>query len=76
MAKRYQTFAKVGVQNIKSFNERPKVKSVQQDLFEEFDSHSFSVKEVKNYWRKSFQLLFFSLEALTKKRILILRLGW
>jgi S-DNA-T family DNA segregation ATPase FtsK/SpoIIIE len=35
MEKRYQIFAKVGVRNIKSFNERPKVKPVQQDLFAE-----------------------------------------
>ena len=35
MEKRYQIFAKVGVRNIKSFNERPKAKPVQQDLFSE-----------------------------------------
>jgi len=35
MEKRYQIFAKVGVRNIKSFNERPKAKPIQQDLFEE-----------------------------------------
>lgn len=35
MTKRYQIFAKVGVRNIKSFNERPKAKPVQQDLFAE-----------------------------------------
>ena len=35
MEKRYQIFAKVGVRNIKSFNERPKAKPVQQDLFAE-----------------------------------------
>jgi S-DNA-T family DNA segregation ATPase FtsK/SpoIIIE len=34
MEKRYQIFAKVGVRNIKSFNERPKAKPVQPDLFE------------------------------------------
>jgi S-DNA-T family DNA segregation ATPase FtsK/SpoIIIE len=33
MEKRYQIFAKVGVRNLKSFNERPKTKPVQQDLF-------------------------------------------
>lgn len=49
MEKRYQIFAKVGVRNIKSFNERPKAKPVQQDLFadkkdkpkdEKFEAHA------------------------------------
>jgi DNA segregation ATPase FtsK/SpoIIIE, S-DNA-T family len=35
MEKRYQIFAKVGVRNIKSFNERPKAKPIQPDLFAE-----------------------------------------
>src|SRR6202008_332481 len=33
MEKRYQIFAKVGVRNIKSCNDRPKPKPVQQNLF-------------------------------------------